>query len=59
MITVTPSAVQQIRIAASQSEADELWPVLEQQWPHYRDYEKTAKRDIRVFHLVPAEADNA
>jgi deazaflavin-dependent oxidoreductase (nitroreductase family) len=37
----------------SQAEADAKWPELEQQWPHYRDYEKTAKRDIRVFHLVP------
>ena len=36
----------------TQSEADAQWPVLEQQWPHYRDYEKTANRDIRVFHLV-------
>lgn len=39
-----------------QEDADELWPVLETQWPHYRDYEKTAKRSIRVFHLVPREA---
>lgn len=36
----------------SQSEAETLWPELEQQWPHYRDYEKTARRDIRVFRLV-------
>ena len=36
-----------------QEDADELWPALEKQWPHYRDYEKTAHRSIRVFHLVP------
>jgi len=36
----------------SQAEADAVWPELEEQWPHYRDYEKTAKRDIRVFHLA-------
>ena len=36
----------------TQPEADAKWPDLEQQWPHYRDYEKTAQRDIRVFHLV-------
>ena len=36
----------------SQDEADALWPALEAQWPNYRDYEKTALRDIRVFHLV-------
>ena len=36
----------------SQSEADALWPYLEREWPNYRDYEKTAHRSIRVFHLV-------
>jgi deazaflavin-dependent oxidoreductase (nitroreductase family) len=40
-----------------QEDADELWPELEKQWPGYRDYEKTAKRSIRVFHLVPRSAD--
>ncbi len=40
----------------SQTEADALWPELEKQWPHYRDYEKTALRNIRVFHLVPRDA---
>ncbi|MEP6481445.1 MAG: nitroreductase family deazaflavin-dependent oxidoreductase [Rhodoglobus sp.] len=39
----------------SQREADELWPALEGEWPNYRDYEKTAKRDIRVFRLVPTD----
>lgn len=34
-------------------EREATWPVLEEQWPHYRDYEKTAHRDIRVFHLEP------
>ena len=33
-------------------EAEATWPVLELQWPHYRDYEKTALRDIRIFRLV-------
>lgn len=32
-------------------EADVIWPELEVQWPHYRDYEKTARRDIRIFRL--------
>jgi deazaflavin-dependent oxidoreductase (nitroreductase family) len=36
------------------NEAEAVWPELERQWPHYRDYEKTAKRDIRIFHLEPA-----
>lgn len=40
----------------SQDEANELWPALEAEWPSYRDYEKTARRDIRVFHLVPVDA---
>jgi deazaflavin-dependent oxidoreductase (nitroreductase family) len=35
-------------------EAEAMWPELERQWPHYRDYEKTAKRDIRIFHLEPS-----
>ena len=39
----------------SQDEADELWPTLERQWPHYRDYEKTAKRSIRVFRLTRSD----
>lgn len=39
-----------------QSAADAVWPELERQWPHYRDYEKTAGRSIRVFHLVPLTA---
>lgn len=34
-------------------EREATWPLLEEQWPHYRDYEKTAHRDIRVFRLVP------
>ncbi|MDO7882199.1 nitroreductase family deazaflavin-dependent oxidoreductase [Antiquaquibacter soli] len=35
------------------AEREATWPALEEQWPHYRDYEKTAHRDIRVFHLEP------
>jgi deazaflavin-dependent oxidoreductase (nitroreductase family) len=33
-------------------QTEAVWPELEEQWPHYRDYEKTAHRDIRVFRLV-------
>lgn len=33
-------------------EREAAWPLLEEQWPHYRDYEKTARRSIRVFELV-------
>jgi len=40
----------------SHNEADELWPTLERQWPHYRAYEKTAKRRIRVFRLTRSDA---
>ncbi len=32
-------------------ETEAVWPELEQQWPHYRDYERTAHRAIRVFRL--------
>ncbi|MEQ1735593.1 MAG: nitroreductase family deazaflavin-dependent oxidoreductase [Rhodoglobus sp.] len=35
----------------SAEEAEAVWPILEEQWPHYRDYEKTALREIRVFRL--------
>ena len=35
------------------AETDVLWPVLDAQWPGYRDYEKTAHRAIRVFRLTP------
>ena len=35
-----------------EAEAEAMWPELEEQWPHYRDYEKTARRDIRIFRLV-------
>ncbi len=34
------------------AEAERIWPTLDEQWPGYRDYELTAKRAIRVFHLV-------
>ena len=37
-------------------EAERTWPLLERQWPRYRDYEKTAHRDIRIFHLTPTQA---
>ena len=29
------------------------WPILEAQWPRYRDYESTAGRPMRIFRLVP------
>lgn len=29
-----------------------VWPSLEEEWPGYRDYEKTARRDIRIFELT-------
>jgi deazaflavin-dependent oxidoreductase (nitroreductase family) len=35
----------------SPDETEATWPTLDEQWPAYRDYEKTAKRDIRVFRL--------
>jgi hypothetical protein len=36
------------------AEREAAWPVLEAQWPGYRDYEQTAHREIRIFRLVPA-----
>jgi deazaflavin-dependent oxidoreductase (nitroreductase family) len=29
------------------------WPVLEAQWPGYREYERRAGRELRIFRLVP------
>ena len=39
-------------------EAEATWPVLEEQWPRYRDYEKTAHRDIRIFALEPLTGES-
>lgn len=45
-------AVRAVLLDAVQTE--EIWPVLDRQWPAYRHYEKTAKRSIRVFRLTRA-----
>jgi len=37
-----------------EAETETAWPVLEEAWPGYRDYEKTALRAIRVFRLARA-----
>ena len=39
------------------AETDAVWPALDEQWPGYRDYERTARRDIRVFRLVRRERE--
>jgi deazaflavin-dependent oxidoreductase (nitroreductase family) len=35
------------------AERDAAWPVLEAQWPRYREYERQAGRPLRIFRLVP------
>jgi deazaflavin-dependent oxidoreductase (nitroreductase family) len=35
------------------AERQAAWPVLEAQWPSYREYERQAGRPIRIFRLVP------
>jgi deazaflavin-dependent oxidoreductase (nitroreductase family) len=35
------------------AERDAAWPVLEAQWPGYREYERRADRLLRIFRLVP------
>jgi deazaflavin-dependent oxidoreductase (nitroreductase family) len=35
------------------TERDTAWPVLEAQWPGYRQYEARAARELRIFRLVP------
>jgi deazaflavin-dependent oxidoreductase (nitroreductase family) len=34
-------------------EREAVWPILEAQWPDYRDYERQAGREVRIFRLVP------
>lgn len=35
------------------AEREQVWPVLEAQWPNYRAYERDAGRELRIFRLVP------
>jgi deazaflavin-dependent oxidoreductase (nitroreductase family) len=34
-------------------EREKTWPRLEAQWPGYREYERTAGRNVRIFRLTP------
>ena len=34
-------------------EREETWRLLEENWPGYRGYERTAGRKLRIFRLVP------
>ena len=40
-------------ILLSGPEREAAWPILEAQWPGYRDYERQAGREVRIFRLVP------
>jgi len=35
------------------AEREAVWRVLEENWPGYRGYERTAGRQLRIFRLVP------
>jgi deazaflavin-dependent oxidoreductase (nitroreductase family) len=35
------------------AEREALWPLLEAQWPGYREYERRAGRELRIFRLTP------
>ena len=37
----------------SDADREAAWPILEAQWPGYRDYERQAGREVRIFRLVP------
>jgi len=37
-------------------EREAVWTALEENWPHYRDYERASGRVLRIFRLVPAQA---
>jgi deazaflavin-dependent oxidoreductase (nitroreductase family) len=34
-------------------EREAVWAWIEEQWPHYRDYEIASGRVLRIFRLVP------
>lgn len=34
-------------------EREAVWAWIEDQWPHYRDYEVVSGRTLRIFRLVP------
>ena len=50
-------AVRAESIAAAERES--VWQLLEAQWPHYREYERTAGRQVRLFRLVPHQPGRA
>jgi len=35
------------------AEREATWKMLEDNWPGYRDYERTAGRELRIFRLSP------
>jgi len=37
------------------AEREGAWPILEAQFPGYREYERQAGREVRIFRLVPAQ----
>lgn len=43
----------------STDEKSERWPQLVEAWPAYDDYLEVSGRDLRVFHLRPADATGA
>lgn len=41
-------------------EREATWAILEANWPGYRGYERAAKRELRIFRLIPrADGDGA
>jgi deazaflavin-dependent oxidoreductase (nitroreductase family) len=47
-----------IRVHATlitEAERDAVWAWIEDQWPHYRDYEVASGRVLRIFRLAPTE----
>ncbi len=39
------------------ADRERLWPALEHQWPGYRQYERDAGRELRIFRLSPVRAE--
>lgn len=58
-ITVRRRTVAVTAALLSGAEREAAWPVLEAQWPGYREYERIAGRKVRIFRLTLSAADRA
>jgi len=52
-IVVARRHIQVDAVLLSGAEREAAWPILEAQWPDYREYERQAGREVRLFRLLP------